>query len=267
MTVRPVFLPVYWGGDRIIRDWNEVGWGRITYREGVLRSSNVAFVKLGEKLGTEKLSTYIEKFGFGRLTERTGRQTGIDLPGEGSGIFFGHTPLHPSEVATSSFGQGIAVTPIQQVMAVSAVANGGTLYRPYVVKEVKDPAKNRKISEQKPEAVENVISEQTAREVRSLLYDVVRQGTGVEAAVKGYPVAGKTGTAQKPATEGGGYASGRYLLSFIGFAPVDDPRVVVYVAIDEPGVQGLSGGTAAAPIAGEIIKGALQALHVQPQSE
>ncbi len=250
--------------DRIIRDWNHEGWGRITYREGVLQSSNVAFVHLGKRLGAEKLSAYIEKFGFGQLTERRGRPTGIDLPGEGSGIFFGAKKLHPSELATTSFGQGIAVTPIQQVMAVAAIANGGTLYQPYVVKEIRDSGSKQPRKVNKPKVVGKVVSEKTATQVRNLLYDTVRYGTGKGAAVKGYSVAGKTGTAQKPA-EGGGYAAGRYFLSFIGFAPVEHPRVVVYVALDDPQVGGLTGGTAAAPIAGEIIEGAMQVLNVKSQ--
>lgn len=253
-------------GGRLIRDWNGGrGWGEITYREGVYQSSNVAFVLLGQRLGQDRLIGYIERFGFGRITDSTGRKTGIDLPAEAKGYFFGRR-LYESELATTSFGQGIAVTPIQQVMAVSAVANGGTLYKPRVVKAVRDP-QTGKLTEYKPKKVtERVISPETAAQVRQILTGVVEQGTGTEAALKEYTVAGKTGTAQKPKDDGG-YASDRHFVSFVGFAPAESPQVVVYVALDEPSVESgsVSGGTVAAPVAREILQGTLKALRIKPQ--
>lgn len=253
-------------GNRTIRDWNEQGWGEISFAEGVYLSSNVAFVRLGERLGEERLVRYIDRFGFGKITNRTGQATGIDLPAEAKGLFFGHAPLHPTELATSAFGQGIAVTPIQQVMAVSAIANGGTLYRPHVVKEIRDPLTEKAVREIEPVAIrKQVVSDQTAKEVRLLLQGVVGNGTGKEAQLEGYSVGGKTGTAQKPLPDGSGYAPGQYITSFIGFAPVDQPRVVVYVAVDEP-KEG-RGGTVAAPAARDIMKHALQELGVEPDGE
>ncbi|GAA5344714.1 peptidoglycan D,D-transpeptidase FtsI family protein [Planifilum fimeticola] len=253
-------------GGRLIRDWNGGrGWGEITYREGVYQSSNVAFVLLGQRLGQDRLIGYIERFGFGRITDSAGRKTGIDLPAEAKGYFFGRR-LYESELATTSFGQGIAVTPIQQVMAVSAVANGGTLYKPRVVKAVRDP-QTGKLTEYKPKKVtERVISPETAAQVRQILTGVVEQGTGSEAALKEYTVAGKTGTAQKPKNDGG-YASDRHFVSFVGFAPAESPQVVVYVALDEPSVESgsVSGGTVAAPVAREILQGTLKALRIKPQ--
>ncbi|WP_141201730.1 penicillin-binding protein [Paludifilum halophilum] len=253
-------------GEKTIRDWNDWGWGEISYAEGIYLSSNVAFVRLAEKLGAEKLIRYIERFGFGRITEQTGQPTGIDLPAEGRGYFFGHEPLHELELASTAFGQGIAVTPIQQVMAVSAIANGGTLYRPHVLKEVLEPDSDRAIKKVKPYKIRSgVVSPQTARQVRELLRGVVVQGTGKKADVPGYPVAGKTGTAQKPKTDGQGYASGQYMVSFIGFSPADNPRVVVYVAVDEP-QDSSHGGTVAAPAAREIIKDSLRLMGVKSRS-
>jgi stage V sporulation protein D (sporulation-specific penicillin-binding protein)/penicillin-binding protein 2B len=240
-------------GDQTIRDWNGTGWGTITFRQGVELSSNVAFVKLGERLG-DKLIQYIDRFGFGDITQRFGKKTGIDLPAEGRGYFYGRE-LFPAELATTAFGQGISVTPIQQVAAISAIANGGIWYRPHVLKEVWEPDLSKKISEVTPEG-HRILKPETAREVRELLRDVVKEGTGREADVPGYNVAGKTGTAQIPDPKGNGYLPGKYVVSFIGFAPYDDPDIVVYVAIDEPSSENgsVSGGTMAAPVAREILK-------------
>lgn len=252
-------------GGQLIRDWNGGrGWGEISYLEGVYQSSNVAFVLLGQRLGQNRLIRYIDRFGFGLITDSAGRKTNIDLPAEAKGYFFGRR-LYESELAATSFGQGIAVTPIQQVMAVSAVANGGTLYKPRVVKAIRDP-QTGKLTEYKPEVVnERVISPETAARVRQILTGVVQQGTGREAALEDYTVAGKTGTAQKPG-EGGGYASDRLFVSFVGFAPADSPKVVVYVALDEPSAANgsVSGGTVAAPVAREILNKVLKAMNITP---
>lgn len=249
--------------DRIIRDWNDVGWGTITYREGVKLSSNVAFVKLGQQLGDKKLVHYIDKFGFGDVTARYGKRTGIDLPAEERGYFFKGS-LYPSELAATSFGQGISVTPIQQVAAVSAIANGGIWYQPHVMKEIWDPVKKKKIKTYTPKG-HRIIQPETARQVRELMRDVVVSGTGMGADVPGYQIAGKTGTAQKPAPAGRGYLKNKYVVSFIGFAPYENPDVVIYVAIDEPSSEyGVSGGRVVAPVVRDILKKTLQIRHVQP---
>lgn len=248
--------------DRTICDWKKGGWGDITYREGVKQSSNVGFVLLGKQLGSQKLYEYIDRFGFGRVTERTGRKTGIDLPGEGSGYFFGRG-LVQSELATTAFGQGISVTPIQQVQAVSSIANDGALVRPHLLKEVIDP-KTKKVLEKPSIEKHQIIRPETAIQVRQILRDVVKTGTGLKADVPGYRVAGKTGTAQKANPDGGGYLPNAYVTSFIGFAPADDPKVVVYVALDEPknSYADVSGGTVAAPVAKDIIQRTMQILRV-----
>jgi cell division protein FtsI/penicillin-binding protein 2 len=253
-------------GDQVIRDWNNVGWGRITYRQGIEESSNVAFVHLGQMLGN-KLIDYIKRFGFGDITNRMGERTGIDLPAEARGVYYGRF-LYPAELATTAFGQGISVTPIQQVMAICAIANGGILYKPHIMKEIWDPGLSKKILENKPQG-KRIIKPETAKEVRELMRDVVVHGTGVEADVPGYGVAGKTGTAQIPDPNGNGYLKDKYMVSFIGFAPYDNPNLVVYVALDEPTtVTGsASGGTVAAPVARDILKTALQIRHVQPNQQ
>lgn len=247
---------------KTINDIVRGGWGEISYLDGLKRSSNVAFVHLGyEGLGEEKLREYITNFGFGA-------KTGVELPGELVGsIRF----QWPSEIAAATFGQGVSVTPIQQVAAVSAVANGGKLMKPQIIKQIEDPVTG-KVEVRKPTVVRQVISEDTSRKVREYLEQVVSDqkiGTGKNAYIEGYRVAGKTGTAQKWDNKlnggKGGYSSERYVVSFIGFAPVDDPKILVYVVIDEPNDKYVGGGKAAAPVFKEIVQQSLRRLGVKPQ--
>jgi stage V sporulation protein D (sporulation-specific penicillin-binding protein) len=240
--------------DRTFHDSNRTGWGVINYKRGVELSSNVGFIHLGQKLGEEKLTEYINRFGFGRITDQFGQKTGIDQPAEGKGYFYNRS-LYPVELAASSFGQGISVTPIQQIAAVSVIANNGYWVRPHVLQQVLDPSKDGKQVYRYPTVKRKVIEPRTAITVRQLLRAVVLNGTAKEADVPGYDVAGKTGTAQKPDPKGG-YIPGKYIVSFIGFAPADHPNVVIYVAIDEPNtnVTNMSGGKIAAPIAGNILR-------------
>jgi penicillin-binding protein 2B len=243
-----------WGSKRI-HDHNRTGWGEITYLEGLKRSSNVAFVKLGyEKLGKEKLSEYIHAFGFGQ-------PTGIDLPGEGVGdVDF----RYPIEVANATFGQGVTVTVLQQIAAVSAIANGGTLMKPYLLKEVIDPETGEVIERTEPQAVRRVVSEETARKVAEYLEQVVADreiGTGRDAYIEGYRVAGKTGTAQ--VVENGTYASDKWLVSFVGFAPVENPRIALIVIADEPKVDDYRmAGRVLPPVFKEIMEKSLHYLGV-----
>mgnify|MGYP001317447150 CR=1 FL=1 len=253
--------------DQIIRDWNVNGWGKITYREGVELSSNVAFVRLGQMLGQKKLVSYINRFGFGDVTKRFGKKTGIDLPAEGRGYYFKGT-LYPTELAAVSFGQGISVTPIQQVAAVCAIANGGILYKPHVLKEIWNPETKKREKVIKPQG-KRIISSSTTKKVRDLLRDVVKKGTGSNADLPGYHVAGKTGTAQKPNPNGPGYLKDKYVVSFIGFAPTENPEVVVYIALDEPSSStgDVTGGTVAAPLAKEVMKKTLQIREVNKRDQ
>lgn len=244
-------------GGTTLHDHNGVGWGKITYLEGLKRSSNVAFVKLGyEGLGEEKLRKYIDKFGFGQ-------PTGIDLPGEIGGVINFH---YPSEIATATYGQGkVSVTAIQQVAAVSAIANGGKLMVPHVLKEIIDPNTNQVVKKIEPKVVRQVITEDTARKTAEYLEQVVSDqqiGTGRGAYLEGYRVAGKTGTAN--VVVNGQYAPDKWVVSFIGFAPVEDPRVVICVIVDEPDLGGdyHRGGEVAAPVFREIMEKSLRYLGV-----
>lgn len=241
------------GYSRALQDIKKAGWGSITYLEGVKRSSNVAFVKLGyEFLGKDKLLSYIHDFGFQE-------KTGIDLPGEVKGRI---TPQWPVEFATLAYGHGkVQVTPIEQLTAVAAIANGGKLMKPYVVKEITNPNTGAKTAA-KPEVIRQVISEETAKETGGYLEQVVADqviGTGRNAYINGYRVAGKTGTAIKP--NGQNYDKEKVLVSFIGYAPVDNPKIAVIVIIDEPNEE-VGGGKAAAPVFKEIVTQSLQYMGV-----
>ncbi|MCH5584037.1 penicillin-binding protein 2 [Shimazuella sp. AN120528] len=240
-------------GDRTFHDSNRSGWGTITYQRAVELSSNVGFIHLGQQLGAEKLSDYIRRFGFGSITEKFGKRTGIDLPAEGKGYYYNRA-LYPVELAASSFGQGISVTPIQQIAAISAIANNGYWVKPHVLKEVVDPRTKKEVY-QYPITKHQIIEPQTATKVRQILRGVVLNGTAKAANSPDFEVAGKTGTAQIPDPKGG-YIPNEYIVSFIGFAPSSHPDVVIYVAFDRPTMNfsSMSGGAIAAPVAREILE-------------
>ena len=237
-----------------IKCWKAGGHGTQTYLQVVENSCNPGFVTLGQKLGKEKLFEYIKKFGFGT-------KTGVDLNGESTGILFNLDKVGPVELATTAFGQGVSVTPIQQITAVSAAINGGYLLKPYIVKSINEPETNSVILENKKTIVRKVISESTSEKVRFALESVVTNGTGRTAFIDGYRVGGKTGTAQK--VENGRYMIGNYIVSFIGFLPANDPEVIVYIAIDHPRGITQYGGTVAAPIARSILLDAIDILNIK----
>ncbi|ASK63586.1 stage V sporulation protein D [Virgibacillus phasianinus] len=239
--------------------WKSGGHGHQTYLEVVQNSCNPGFVNLGMKLGQEKLFSYIRDFGFGE-------ETGIDLQGESSGILFKPEQVGPVELATTSFGQGVSVTPIQQVMAVSAAVNGGNLMEPHIAKEWIDPVTKDVVEKVEPKVEDTVISGATSEKIRNALESVVAKGTGRPAFVEGYRVGGKTGTAQKVGPDGR-YMQNNYVLSFIGFAPADDPEIVVYLAIDNPKDTVQFGGVVAAPIVGTIIGDSLSAMGVEKRTD
>lgn len=201
---------------------------------------------------------YITNFGYGK-------KTGVDLNGESSGILFNIDKMGPVELATTSFGQGISVTPIQQVTAVSASINGGTLYKPYIVSSMLEPETNNIIKKNEPTKVRQVISKESSELVRYALESVVANGTGKNAYIENYRVGGKTGTAQK--VNEGKYMVGNYILSFIGFTPADDPEIIVYVAIDNPKGITQYGGTVSAPIAKNVLKSAINILGIKPSND
>ena len=241
-----------------IKCWKAGGHGSQTFMQVVQNSCNPGFVLMGQKLGTERLYSYVEKFGFTK-------KTGIDLNGESSGIMFKLENIGPVEQATISFGQGISVTPIQQVAGVSAAINGGKLYKPYVVKYITEVETNDIMYENSPTLVRRVISEESSSLVRTVLESVVSQGTGKNAYIENYRVGGKTGTAQK--VKDGKYMVGNYIVSFIGFLPADKPEYVVYVAIDYPKGVTQYGGTVSAPIAKNIMKNIISIKGLEPSKE
>jgi len=244
-----------------IRDHNGRGWGEITFLDGLKHSSNVAFVKLGyEKLGAVKLMSYIRAFGFGE-------KTGIPLPGELSGSIRINEKI-PRDVASATFGQGpVLVTPLQQVAAVAAVANGGMLMEPRLIHSITDRQTGEKQLFE-PKVIRQVVSPATARKVGEYLETVVSDqeiGTGKRAYIPGYRIAGKTGTAQKVIN--GEYSQEKYVVSFIGYAPVEDPRIVLYVIVDEPQVELAGGGLVAAPIFREIMEKSLRHMGIMPAQD
>ena len=241
-----------------IHCWKAGGHGTQTMLEVVENSCNPGFVKIGQTLGVETLMSYIDAYGFGD-------KTGIDLNGESTGILFDIDAMGPVELATTSFGQGISVTPIQQIRAVSAAINGGKLYTPYIVGAFLESETDSLIEKIEPEMTREVISEETSSLVRYALESVVANGSGKNAYIENYRVGGKTGTAQK--VENGSYLDGNYILSFMGFLPADDPEFVVYVAIDNPKGVTQYGGVVSAPIARNVMLSAIDILDIEPRSD
>ena len=237
-----------------IHDWKKYGW--LTFSEVLQNSSNVGSIKVGLALGAERYYRYMTAFGFGR-------PTGLGLPGESRGQLREPPRWSTLSLPTLSLGQEVSVTALQMVTAFSAVANGGTMMRPRLVKSVFN-AQGRETRRFEPEAVRQVIAPETARTLTRILISVVEAGTGHNAAIPGYAVAGKTGTAQKldPATHRYSRAPG--VLSFVGFAPADDPRFVMLVMLDEPKNEKW-GSEAAAPIFSAIGREVLRYLDVPPQ--
>lgn len=249
---------IYVAGTKI-KSWKEGGHGLQTYREVLQNSSNPGFVRIGQMLGKDNLYQYVEDFG---LTTKTG----IDLPGESTGIMFDYDDFHELEQATVAFGQGISVTAIQLVTAVSAAINGGTLYEPYIVQSIIDPDTTDILYEAQPFVVkEDIVTQETSTLLLDALESVVSEGGGKNAYIDGYLIGGKTGTAQK--VEDGQYMDGEYILSFLGVAPTNDPQVILYIAMDNPKNTVQYGGTTVAPIARDILLDILPILEVEQVTE
>ena len=241
-------------GGRTIHDFKEYGW--LSFAKVLQLSSNIGVTKVADKLGRERYHRYIQRFGFGA-------KTGVDLPGEVSGKVRPHRTWYDIDLAAVSFGQAVSVTPLQMVMAFSAIANGGLLMKPYVVDRVVDED-GRVLLQHRPELVRRVVSRATARTVADILKGVVAQGgTGTRAAVAGFEAAGKTGTSQKADTVKGGYSKTKRVASFVGFVPAAEPRFVLLTLVDEPTVN-VYGGVVAAPLFRQIAGPALHALGVKP---
>ncbi len=235
-----------------INCWAGGGHGSQTLAEVVQNSCNPGFITLGLRLGTERFYKYINGFGFGS-------QLGIELAGEATGIVIPENEVKPVDLATISMGQANTVTPLQMATALSAVVNGGKLMKPHIVKELTD-REGKTVKSYRPQVVRRIISEETSRIEREMLEGVVTKGSGRNAYIEGYSVGGKTGTAQKPAP-GGGYSATDYVGSFIGFSPVDDPKLVAIIAVDTPSGS-YYGGTVAAPAFREVVRDSLRYLNV-----
>lgn len=228
--------------------------GSQSLRNALMNSCNPVFIGLGQKLGVSTYYSYLEKFGYLK-------KTGIDLQGEALGIFLKEEKVGPVELATISFGQRFEVTPIQMVTAVSAIANGGTYVSPRVVKQIID-SQTGEVTKIEPKYGERVISEETANKVLSMMESVVSEGTGKNAQVAGYRVGGKTGTSED------GVNTGKYVTSFLGVAPIEDPEVVVLVTLYNPtGEGGHQGGGVAAPVGGQILSEVLPYLEASKAEE
>lgn len=246
--------------EKRIQNWNGESFGNVTFTDIVKNSINTCFAQIGLWLGGEKLNEYAEKFGFGQAT-------GIELPGEESGILFANPKeMVSSDVATMAIGHSIAVTPMQLVTAMSAVANDGVLLKPHIIKQITN-ADGSVYKEYGREEVHRVIDSATDKTLVGLLEQVVATGGGSKAAVKGYRIAGKTGTAQKINEHTSGYMEGRYIASFCGFAPVENPELVVLVVIDDPSAGSFYGGQIAAPVARDIFSQLFRFMHISPSSD
>ena len=243
---------------RRIQNWSNESYGAVTFTDIVKKSLNTGFAPVGLSLGAEKMMHYTRVFGFGE-------RTGIDLPGEEEGILFNADDMRDSDIATTAIGQSIAVTPLQLVTAMGAIANGGTLMHPYIVREIRNPD-GSVYEERTPREIRRVLEPTVDRTLIGLLEQVVASGGGKKAGVKGYRIAGKTGTAQKIRRETAGYLEGRYIASFCGFAPVEDPIFTVLVMIDDPRGGDFYGGQIAAPVASRIFTQLLRYAHVEPSS-
>lgn len=252
----PGFIMV--SGHRIQNADNEA-LGPVSFADVVKHSLNTGFAQVGLRLGAENLTKYAKLFGFGEYT-------GIDLPGEEQGILFEAKNMRESDIATMAIGQSIAVTPLQLVTAISAIANDGVLLKPHIVKSVQNPDGSDYLVNERTE-VRRTIDSATDKTLEGLLEQVVSSGSGKKAAVKGYRIAGKTGTAQKIRNDGAGYLDGHYIASFCGFAPVEDPQLVVLVIIDDPGTGRFYGGQIAAPVAGSIFSQLFRYFHIEPSSD
>ena len=239
-----------------IRCWKAGGHGDQTFLQVLQNSCNPGFVQMGERLGKERLFSYLDMFGFGN-------KTGIDLNGEGKGIIFPLSRVGNVELATTAFGQGISVTPIQQITAISAILNGGNLLRPYVLANVLEPETGNVMYQNKTKVVRKTISEETSKTMRYALETVVALGGGKAAYIDGYRIGGKTGTAQK--VKDGAYLVNNYIMSFVGIVPSNDPEAVLYIAIDNPKNTALLSSYTTTPIARRILLDIIDALDIKKQ--
>ena len=242
--------------DRVIRNWDGEGRGQVPFEDIIKYSINTGMVQLGMQLGANQMIDYSKKFGFGK-------PTGIELPGEESGILYRPEDMYEPDIATMAIGQGIAVTPLQMLRAICAIANGGELLEPYIIDKIVMPD-GRVLRQGQKKVVRRVITEDVAGQMRMMMEKVVSEGGGKLAHIAGYQIAGKTGTAEKLA-EQGGYAPGEYIASFVGFVPAANPQYAMLVMLDTP--QGaFYGSQVSAPVFKDTLQQILVAKGIQPST-
>lgn len=243
--------------DRTINNWDMEAHGPVTYAYILTNSLNTGMVDMGMRLGGERLTNYAKKFGLGKTT-------GVELPGEEVGILFDPQTMYPSNVATMSIGQGIALTSMQLIRAIATIANDGKLVQPHIVKRV-ERGDGRILREEKLPVQPQIIKPETAHTLRDIMEQVILNGGGKNAKIEGYSIAGKTGTAQKLSVDGTGYDGG-YIASFVGFAPSQNPDFIVLVMLDNPQGASYYGGQIAAPVFKEIMEQLLALAEVPTEN-
>ncbi|XOQ52008.1 MAG: Peptidoglycan glycosyltransferase [Succiniclasticum sp.] len=251
--------PIYDGGririaDRVIQNWDGTGMGTVPFEDVIKYSINTGMVQVGMKLGAKREIEWAKKFGFGKAT-------GIELPGEEDGILYDPKNMYDPDIATFAIGQGVAVTPLQELRAICAIANGGELLKPYIIDRIVAP-NGEVIRKGSKQVVRNVITPEVAAQMRTMMEKVVSEGGGKTARIKGYRIAGKTGTAQKISPYGG-YAPGEYIASFVGFVPADKPQHAMLVVLDNPR-GAFYGSQVSAPIFRDTLQQILVAKGIQP---
>lgn len=241
-------------GPHTIHCWKTAGHGPETLKEGLQNSCNPVLMELGRRLGVDTFCRYFRAFGMDM-------RTGFDIVGESQGVFFKQSDMHEAELATSSFGQGFQVTPLQLAAAISGIVNGGTLVRPHIVKALTDE-NGAVVKSYDAEPVRRIVSEETSEIMRGFIENVVTNGTGKGAKIEGYRIGGKTGTSEKQPR-----GNGKYIASFVGIAPMNDPEILCIVAIDEPTGSMYQGSQIAAPVVRNILEDTLRYMGVEKQLE
>ncbi|PJO40806.1 penicillin-binding protein [Lysinibacillus xylanilyticus] len=244
--------------DRVINDYNKVGWGYITYLQGFQRSSNTAMAHLLKLIGEDVFFDYLDRFGFGK-------KTGIDLPNEATGTLLSNYPV---ERVTTTFGQGSTVTPIQLIQALTAIANNGKMMQPYVIDRIVDPLTGKTIKKHEPVVKGQPVSADTAKQVKEILASTLtaEKGTATDFVLDDYVVAGKTGTAQIPLGNGRySWGSNEFLYSFLGMAPVDNPQLIMYVSVKRPKLKGDAGSIPVSKVFNPVMLNSLKYLNVNPE--
>lgn len=245
-------------GGRTIKNWDGGSYGKMPFSDIIKYSINTGFAEVAQRMGGSRMLKYSEAFGFGKAT-------GIELPGEETGILLNPKSMQPSDVATMGIGQAVAVTPLQLLTAVSSLANDGKLLKPHIIKEIRD-GDGLLVSFSAPELVRQVIAPDVANEMVGLMEKVLTEGGGKRANIEGYRFAGKTGTAERLRDDGAGYDPGRYIASFVGFGPLEDIQLAGLVVIDSP--RGLYyGGEIAAPVFAEAMTQIVRIMGLRPTKD